>query len=200
MARIVFFFATVAVAPVLLWQRVMGKLFGADSTLEGCGQLLAAVPGRIGVALRAAFYHRVLEHCEPSVSISYGTLISKVGTRLGANVYLGPYCLLGLVTIERDTLVGPAVQIPSGNRIHLFEDLDVPIRCQGGVVQRVIIGRDCWIGGGSIIMADISDQVVVGAGSIVTKPLEPRVVAVGAPARVLKYRVGTVNETGVLGH
>jgi acetyltransferase-like isoleucine patch superfamily enzyme len=146
------------------------------------------IPGRTGVVLRGAFYHYTLEHCDPTVWICFGTLISKTKSRLGSHVYIGPYCVLGLVSIERDTLLGSGVQIPSGQKIHRFDDLARPIRDQGGLIQRVNIGADCWIGAGSIVMADLGDQVIVGAGSVVTKPLPERVVAVGVPAKVLRER------------
>lgn len=52
----------------------------------------------------------------------------------------------------------------------------------------VHIGRNCWIGAGSIILPGITigDNTVVGAGSIVTKDLPSSVVAVGNPCRVLR--------------
>lgn len=52
----------------------------------------------------------------------------------------------------------------------------------------VHIGKNCWIGAGSIILPGISigDNVVVGAGSVVTKDLPSDVVAVGNPCRVLR--------------
>lgn len=52
----------------------------------------------------------------------------------------------------------------------------------------VHIGRNCWIGSGAIILPGITigDNVVVGAGSIVTKDLPSNVVAVGNPCRVLR--------------
>jgi acetyltransferase-like isoleucine patch superfamily enzyme len=186
--------ATLLVFPVLCWQWIAGRFFGADATLEGTSSLLAMIPGRVGVLLRGAFYHYVLEHCDPTVWICFGTLLSKTQTRLGSHVYIGPYCVLGLVTIKRDTLLGPGVQIPSGQKIHLFDDLARPIREQGGLVQRVSIGADCWIGAGSIVMADVADQVIVGAGSVVTKPLPRRVVAAGVPARVVREREDGVED------
>jgi acetyltransferase-like isoleucine patch superfamily enzyme len=188
MRKILFSMATLFVLPLLCWQWTAGRLFGADATLEGTSSLLAMIPGRFGVLLRGAFYHYTLEHCDPSVWICFGTLLSKTQTRLGSHVYIGPYCVLGLVSIQRDTLLGPGVQIPSGQKIHLFDDLAKPIREQGGVIQRVSIGADCWIGSGSIVMADVADQVIVGAGSVVTKPLPKRVVAAGVPARVVRER------------
>lgn len=50
------------------------------------------------------------------------------------------------------------------------------------------IGRNCWIGAGALIMSGITigDNVVVGAGSVVTKDLPSNVVAVGNPCRILR--------------
>ena len=52
----------------------------------------------------------------------------------------------------------------------------------------VHIGRNCWIGAGALIMPSVTigDNVVVGAGSVVTKDLPSNVVAVGNPCRVLR--------------
>lgn len=52
----------------------------------------------------------------------------------------------------------------------------------------VRIGRNCWIGAGALIMPGITigDNVVVGAGSVVTKDLPSNVVAVGNPCRILR--------------
>lgn len=52
----------------------------------------------------------------------------------------------------------------------------------------VRIGRNCWIGAGALIMPGITigDNVVVGAGSVVTKDLPGNVVAVGNPCRILR--------------
>jgi acetyltransferase-like isoleucine patch superfamily enzyme len=36
----------------------------------------------------------------------------------------------------------------------------------------------------------IGDQAVVGAGSVVTRDIPPFAIAVGAPARVIRYRPG----------
>lgn len=52
----------------------------------------------------------------------------------------------------------------------------------------VHIGRNCWIGAGAVILPGITigDNVVVGAGSVVTKDLPDNVVAVGDPCRILR--------------
>ena len=52
----------------------------------------------------------------------------------------------------------------------------------------VRIGRNCWLGAGVIVLpgVTIGDNVVIGAGSIVTKDIPSNVVAVGNPCRVLR--------------
>jgi acetyltransferase-like isoleucine patch superfamily enzyme len=59
---------------------------------------------------------------------------------------------------------------------------------QGGVYSLVRIGRDVWIGNGAIVSDHIGEQAVVGAGAVVVKPVEPRAIVVGNPARVVGTR------------
>ncbi len=50
------------------------------------------------------------------------------------------------------------------------------------------IGKNCWLGAGVIIVPGITigDNVVIGAGSVVTKDIPSNVVAVGNPCKVLR--------------
>ncbi len=52
----------------------------------------------------------------------------------------------------------------------------------------VHIGKNCWIGAGAIILpgVTIGDDTVIGAGSVVTKDIPSKVIAVGNPCRVLR--------------
>lgn len=180
--------ATIAAMPWLTLFWTLCLIGSKDNALSSCSQVLSLVPGVSGCYLRAAFYHLVLDEFHPSARIEFGVLLAKSGARIGENVYVGPYCSLGLVTLERDVLLGPAVQIPSGPLIHGIESLTTPIRCQPGTANRVTVGQDCWIGGQSMVLANIAEQTVVGAGSVVTRPLPPRVIAAGNPARVIRSR------------
>jgi serine acetyltransferase len=58
--------------------------------------------------------------------------------------------------------------------------------------QTVVIGNDVWIGAQAIIMpgVKIGDGAVIGAGSIVTKDVEPYEIVCGNPARHLRWRLG----------
>ena len=96
--------------------------------------------------------------------------------------------MIGLVTIHRDVLLGPAVQIPSGPHTHGIEDLSVPIRQQPGTPQRIVIGADSWIGCQSVVLANVGEKTVVAAGSVVTKTTPSRSVIGGIPAKLIRNR------------
>ena len=180
--------AVVLISPLLLVFWSASALTSKDQALTFCSQLLALCPGLSGCFLRSAFYRFVIDEFHPSARIGFGALLSKCSARIEENVYVGPYCQLGLVTLKKDVLLGPAVQIPSGAKTHGFESLDAPIREQPGEIVRITIHQDCWIGGGTIVLADIDEQTVVGAGSVVTRPLPNRVIAAGNPASVIRSR------------
>lgn len=54
----------------------------------------------------------------------------------------------------------------------------------------VIIGNDVWIAAGAVITrgVNIGDGAVIGANAVVTKDIPPYAIAVGNPAKVIKYR------------
>ena len=176
------------VSPILLSHWLSSLVTNADSSLESHSQLLSLLPGRSGNYLRVAFYRFALDQCDPTATICFGTLFSKTGARIDKHVYIGPRCMLGLVTLEEDVLLGPAVQIPSGPMTHGIERLDTPIRLQPGVLRRITVGRDSWIGAKAVLLESVSEQSIVGAGSILTKKFAPRSILAGSPARSVSDR------------
>ncbi len=174
--------------PALLSFWVRAQFLGRDRALEGSCQALSLLPGIWGQYVRRAFLSRVLARCHSSTCIGFGVLFSKTGTRLDEYVYLGPGCQIGLAHIERDALLASGVHVTSGARTHGIADLDTPIREQAGNPSMVRIGAGAWIGSNAVVMADVGENTVVGAGAVVTKPLPAGVVAAGVPARVLRRR------------
>ena len=180
--------AILAISPLLISHRLSSSIIDPDRSLESHSQLLSLFPGITGNYLRVAFYRFALEQCDPTATICFGTLLSKTGANIGKNVYVGPRCMLGLVTLEDDVLLGPAVQIPSGPMTHGIERLDIPIRLQPGKKCRITVGADTWIGATALILANVGAHTVVGAGSLVTKEVSPFAVAVGNPAELIRRR------------
>lgn len=73
---------------------------------------------------------------------------------------------------------------------HIFENPDDNIINQGGHSKKVTIGRDAYIGMNVSVMysGDIGTGSVIGAGSVVVKPIPEYSVAVGNPAKVIRKR------------
>jgi len=180
--------ATLAVSPLLLSYVIRGAALGKNRALEGSTQTLSLIPGVLGDYLRGAFLTQVLAKCDPSVTVQFGTIFSQAGARLGANVYIGPRCHLGLVDIGRDVLLAAGVHVPSGSATHGMSAVDVPIRDQPGTPVMVHIGEGTWVASAAVVLADVGKHSVVGAGAVVTTPIPDYVIAVGVPARVVRER------------
>ena len=180
--------ATALLAPEFLSYWIRSRLLGRDRALEGSTQTLSLIPGIVGQYFRRAFLTQVLDCCHPSSLVEFGTIFSKVGTRIENNVYIGPRCHIGLAHLERDVLIGPGVHIPSGPLTHGTADPTQRIQNQPGLLQIVRIGAGTWIGSGAVIMADVGCDSVIGAGAVVTKPIPDQVIAAGIPARVIRNR------------
>jgi acetyltransferase-like isoleucine patch superfamily enzyme len=183
--------ALVLVLPELISFWCRAPLLGRDRALEGSTQTLSLIPGLVGVYLRRAFLMQVLDHCHSTATVEFGTIFSQTGARIEENVYVGPRCHLGLVHLRRDTLLGPAVHVPSGARTHGTADPGKPIREQAHERVVVTIGPGAWVGSAAVVMADVGEGTVVGAGAVVTKPLPSYVVAAGVPAKVVRERKKT---------
>lgn len=186
--RVAFTAATVAVAPSLLSFLLRAQVVGRDRAIEGSTQALGLVPGLVGQYLRRAFLARTLASFHRTATIEFGTLFSSAGARLDENVYVGPRCHLGLVHLERDVLVGAGVHVTSGSDTHGTEEVARPIREQERPKTLVTVGAGAWIGSAAVVMADVGHDSVVGAGSVVTRPVPPLVTAAGVPARVIRER------------
>ncbi len=76
----------------------------------------------------------------------------------------------------------------SGKTQHYFDDIETPIKDQGGEFEKITIGEDCWIGNGALIMANIGKKCVIGAGSVVTHDVPDYSIVAGNPAKVIKKR------------
>ncbi len=181
--------ATALTAPVVLLVRVSVAAGGDEAQVFGwASQWASGWWGPLGSYCRRALYRRLLDSCAPDVCISYGTIFSRPGARLGRRVYVGAYCNLGLAHLEDDVLLGSGVHVLSGKRQHFFDDPNRPIRDQGGRFEVVRVGRGSWLGNGAIVMADVGEGCVVAAGSVVIHPVEDGAIVGGNPAKVLGRR------------
>ena len=173
-------------APLWVPVRVSMAIGMSDDLFMTCAQTLSLLPGIIGVSLRRGFYFMCLDAFARDCSVGFGTWFAHPQVTIGTGVNIGGRCTLGTCQIGDHALIASNVDVLSGRHQHHDHDPTAPRRDQGGSYQSIRIGRNTWIGNSSVVMADIGDDSVVGAGSVVVKPIPPRSVAVGNPAAVKK--------------
>lgn len=154
-------------------QKLTHQLNALDPTdIEERNRLLRELLGAFGEG----------SEIRPPLQCDYGYQ-TTIGARTFANWGL---ILLDVarITIGDDVQIGPNVQLLTAT--HPLEP--GPRRDKWEAAEPIVIGDNVWLGGGVIVCpgVTIGADTVVGAGSVVTRDLPPRVVAVGSPARVIR--------------
>jgi virginiamycin A acetyltransferase len=165
---------------------------------EFFSELLSLVPFDLGILARRMFYERTLDRCGRNLCVRFGAVISYPGTRVGDNVLINRYSIVGLADIGHNVMIANHCSLLSGRYHHRVELLDIPMREQGAEIQRVHVGDDVWIGANAVVMADVGAGSVIGAGAVVICEIAPYSVAVGNPAKVVRRRdedTGKVRES-----
>lgn len=116
--------------------------------------------------------------------VAPGTELTKV--KIGKFCSIGRECLIGLPFHPVHNISTSPIFISNSNVFKLkmvkkevFEEY-----------KNVVIGNDVWIGSKVIVQGGvkIGNGAIIGAGAIVTKDIPDYAIAVGVPAKVIKYR------------
>lgn len=130
----------------------------------------------------AGIRHKGSMYFEPPFHCEYGSHIE-----IGEGFYANTGCVMldvGRITIGDNVLFGPNVSLyTAGHPIHPESrksgyEYGIPIK----------IGDNVWIGGSCVVLpgVTIGNNVVIGAGSVVTKDIPDNVCAAGNPCRVIR--------------
>jgi len=113
------------------------------------------------------------------------------------DVTMGKACRINERSFLQGARLGSYVMIAPDVKLlanmHRTDRTDVPMLCQGSDTDNPVeIGDDVWIGRNVIVMpgVKIGSGAVIGAGAVVTHNIEDFAVAVGVPAKVIRYRNG----------
>ena len=186
--QLVEFTAFLVVLPAYGMYRLGAAIVGPEKAFPGWSETFSLLPGLTGQYLRRAFYSLTLERCGENACLSFGAIFSHSAASVGANVYVGSFCCLGAITLEDDVLIASNVSIMNGTQQHGTGRIDIPIREQSGTFTPVTIGEGSWIGEGATVSADVGRHCVIGAGAVVTKPIPDFAIALGVPAKVIRFR------------
>lgn len=111
----------------------------------------------------------------------------------GFNIHVGDrfYANFGCVILDVcEVRIGDGCLLAPG--VHIYtatHPVSAAERAAGKEYGRPVhIGKNVWLGGQAVIMpgVTIGDNVVVGAGAVVTKDVPDNVIVVGNPAKILR--------------
>ena len=130
------------------------------------------------------------ERCVLQSDVWFNILSESAHMHVGAFTFFGKGTQIEVskeVRIGRGVLIGPNVYVTDHNH-----DIDhVSLIFQKPCINApVYIGDDVWIGAKAIVLpgVTIGHGAVIGAGAVVSRDINPRAIAVGIPAREIRYR------------
>ena len=182
------------------------RLLGAAESPVVLEDVILRGPRRIRLGRGVMLEQNVLLDAKtdhsPGIEIGAGSLL-RIGTLLdtgyeghieiGAGVEIGAYCEirgLGGVVVEDRCLFARNVMVLSST--HVTDDPGQAISDQGNELAPVRIEQGAWLGANVVVFGGvvIGSGAIIGANSVVRQSVPAGAVAVGAPARVVRYRPG----------
>ena len=131
--------------------------------------------------MRELFYNQIGEN---SIVYNQLTVVRPKNVKIGKNVTVMNGALMmsaGGITLEDNVLIAANVQLISNN--HDPYDRYI-ITC-----KPILIKEGAWVGAGATILPGVTvgKHAIIGANSVVSKDIPDYAVAVGCPAKVIKY-------------
>ncbi len=114
------------------------------------------------------------------------------GIKLGARSSIGSNSVIvSMSGVELGEAVLTAGNCYISAGLYDFENLEIPVMDQQAYSKGpIIIGKNSWLGTGVTILdgVNIGEGAVIGASSMVNKDVPEFAIAVGTPAKVVKFR------------
>jgi acetyltransferase-like isoleucine patch superfamily enzyme len=154
-----------------------------DVVFQFCGQAIALIPGLPGVFFRRAFYSLTIESCSRHCHIGFGSYFSHRSVTVEKHVYIGSYSIIGTAHLSEHCLIGSRASILSGKELHVLGEDGLWTPYSAERATKIRLERNVWVGEGAIIIADVGEGSMIGAGSVVTTKTKAHILVAGNPAR-----------------
>ena len=176
------------VLPLVALCKLEEIIFSKNTELvfQICTHIVALLPGLPGAFLRRAFYSLTLDECSSHCHIGFGSIFSHRSTIVEEHVYIGSYSIIGSAHLGEHCLIGSRVSILSGKALHVLGEDGMWTPYSAERLSQVKLERNVWVGEGAIIIADVGEGSMVGAGSVITTDIKPHIIVTGNPARFVK--------------
>jgi len=172
------------------------RFFGSEELFSTSAKLLSLIPGKLGQYIRTSFYCQTLTHCKYDLAVGFCSYFAHPTAIAGRHVGVGSFSIIGTVKLGNDVYISSRVSILSGKYQHGAGLGNKGVGSGNIKFQEITIGDRVWIGEGAIVMANIENDCIVSAGSVVTKLMPSNNTAIGNPARFLKREYGNESKTG----
>ena len=183
--RAIFYISSMIVSPLVITDKIEKYFTKSEQAFVFMGMALSLIPGTIGSYVRAAYYFFTLNDCSWEFHIGFGSIVTHRAAKIERHSSIGMYCILGCVRIGEDVMLANRVSIPSGKYQHLADSGEINHENR---MNTVLVGKGSWIGESSVILADVGEDCIVGAGSVVVKPFSSNNVIAGNPAKIIRRR------------
>ncbi len=127
---------------------------------------------------------------------------SKAVLEIGDGTYIGELNNIraaGYTRIGKNCLISQGVSIIGNNHSYAPDRpmIDQPVRTDK---LGVTVGDDVWIGANATLLPGVTvgDGAIIAAGAVVTADVEPYTIVAGIPARLLKRRTLSEDNTNLL--
>src|SRR5207245_11267450 len=113
--------AAALVAPLAFSELLARRIAGRDVWFRMHSELISLAPGKMGIYIRAAYYHLMLCRCPLGCGFQFGTIVNPEA-EFGERVWSGAYVRIGAATIGDECIISPGAQFLSGKFSHGFAD------------------------------------------------------------------------------